>query len=265
MAGFVRSVALNPARHVRSAEEMSRMAPFTDGGRTVDRTNWYTTYISYYPFGAAIALALDLTLRDRTDGRISLDDYMRAMWRLHGKPGGRRPGHVDRPYSMADAEARLAEVSGDPAFARDFFSRYITGRETADYGRLFMRAGLVLRKENPGRPWVGDVRLELRGGSVLLAEAPAFATPLYAAGLDVGDEIRQLAGTRLASPEDLYSVLRRQKPGDVLPIAFVDRTGLERKSSVTVAEDPRIELVPVERAGGTLTAAQKLFRDRWLN
>ena len=46
---------------------------------------------------------------------MTLDDFMRAMWRAYGKPGGAREGYVDRPYSLADAEARLAEVSGDPA------------------------------------------------------------------------------------------------------------------------------------------------------
>ena len=50
---FIGSIANNPARLVRSAEEMSRMAPFTDGARTIDRTNWSRTVISYYPFGAA--------------------------------------------------------------------------------------------------------------------------------------------------------------------------------------------------------------------
>src|SRR5262249_5446060 len=106
---FVEAVVLGPGRTIRSAEEMSRMAAFTDGERPSDRTNWPNTFISYYQFGAAIALALDLTLRDRSDGRLNLDDYMRAMWRVHGRPGGAREGFVDRPYTNADAEARLAE------------------------------------------------------------------------------------------------------------------------------------------------------------
>ena len=59
---------------------------------------------------------------------------MRAMWRVHGKPGGAREGYVDRPYTAADAEARLAEVERRRAPSpRDFFSRYIHGREAADY------------------------------------------------------------------------------------------------------------------------------------
>jgi predicted metalloprotease with PDZ domain len=265
IGGLVRSVALDPAREVRSAEEMSRMAPFTDGGRPVDRTNWPSTFISYYSFGGAIALALDLTLRERSGGRVTLDDYMRAMWRVHGKPGGTREGYVDRPYTIADAEARLAEVAGDPAFARDFFARYIQGHEVAEYARLLAQAGLALRKSNAGHAWWGDVRLEPGNGAVRVAAAPAIDTPAYAAGLDVDDEVRQMDRARIASPEDINAVLRRHRPGDAILVVFVDRTGAQKETSVTLREDPDLNLLPIEDLGGALTPAQKTFRQHWLN
>jgi predicted metalloprotease with PDZ domain len=99
---LVRTTLLSPGRLVRSAEEMSRMAPFTDRGLAGDRTNFSNTYISYYPFGGAIALGLDLTLRERSDGRITLDDFMRAMWRAHGKPAAPRPTRTRWPTSSND-------------------------------------------------------------------------------------------------------------------------------------------------------------------
>src|SRR5204863_256309 len=43
LADLVETVSTSPGRLVRSAEEMSRMAPFTDGGRPIDRTNWPIT------------------------------------------------------------------------------------------------------------------------------------------------------------------------------------------------------------------------------
>jgi predicted metalloprotease with PDZ domain len=263
MAGLVTSVASNPARLIRSAEEMSQMAPFTDGSRSTDRTNFSSTVISYYQFGGAIALALDLTLRERSAGRITLDDYMRALWRVHGKPGGRREGYVDRPYTMADVETRLAEVSGDPAFARDFFGRYIRGREVADYTRLLAQAGIVLRNTAAGTASWGDVRLEGRSGTVRVSVAPQIGTPAYAAGLDVGDELRELDGVRLSSPEDVSAVLRRHRPGDRIPVIFVDRGGMTRTSTINLVEEQRLVLEPVE-AGGVLTPAQRTFRERWL-
>ena len=259
---LIETVTQNPGRLVRSAEEMSRMAPFTDGGHTVDRTNWSTTFISYYPFGGAIALALDLTLRDRTDGRVSLDDFMQAMWRSYGKPGGSRQGYVDRPYTIADAEATLAEVSGDPAFAREFFARYIQGHDVADYARLLSRAGFTVRKRHPGRAWLGDLRLESRNGA-RVANLVAPAWPMYSAGLDQDDELQQMDGRRINGDGDVAAVLQKRKPGDTIPIVFIDRTGVPKTVSISLGEDPHVDVVPAE-TGGTLSAAQKAFRERWL-
>jgi predicted metalloprotease with PDZ domain len=265
MSGLIAAVVIDPAHLVRSAEEMSQMAVFTDGGSPRDRTNWPQTVISYYPFGGAIALALDLTLRGQSDGQTTLDDFMRAMWRVHGAPGGAREGYVDRPYSMADAQTRLAEVSADAAFARDFFARFIQGRELADYANLVQRAGILVRKSAPGRAWIGDVRFDDRNGTVRLASRPPFGSPIYTAGLDVGDEFRQVDGTRIQSVADLTTVLGRRRPGDHLAVVFADRSGRQRTSTITLSEDPAFELVPVERAGGALTAAQRTFREHWVN
>jgi predicted metalloprotease with PDZ domain len=253
----------SPGHLVRSAEEMSRMAAFIDGGRAIDKTNWSIANISYYPFGGAIALALDLTLRDRSDSRLSLDDFMRAMWRTFGKPGGAREGYVDRPYTMADAEETLASVSGDRAFARDFFARFIQGHDVADYARLLARAGFAVRKRNPGGAWLGDLRLSA-GNGARVANLIAPTWPAYRSGLDQDDELRVLDGRPINGEGDLSAVLRQHKPGDSVSMAFTGRTGKQTTSRVVLAEDPHIEIVPVESAGGSLTEAQKAFRRAWL-
>src|SRR5882762_4893864 len=43
--------------------------------------------VSYYAKGSLVALCLDLLVRDKTRGRKSLDDVMRALWRRHGLTG----------------------------------------------------------------------------------------------------------------------------------------------------------------------------------
>jgi predicted metalloprotease with PDZ domain len=262
---MVTSVSLNTARLVRSAEEMSRMAPFVDRGLAGDRTNWSTTVISYYDFGAAIALALDLSLRERSNGLVTLDDYMRALWVKHGKPGGARPGYVDQPYTMTDAEVRLAEVSDDASFARDFFARYVQGHEIADYERLLAQAGLLLRKSREGRAWIGEIRLDERGSALRVASQVPFETPAYEAGLDVGDEIRELDGHRIRTYSDFSSVLSRRRPGDTIKVVFIDRSGRAKTAVLALQEDPTLELVPIESTGGSLATAQQQLRTRWLH
>ena len=55
---------------------MSRLAPLVDAAQWIDRTNWENTAISYYTFGAAIGLGFDLAIREHTNGRATLDDFM---------------------------------------------------------------------------------------------------------------------------------------------------------------------------------------------
>jgi predicted metalloprotease with PDZ domain len=211
---------------------------------------------------------------------VSLDDYMRAMWLAHGKPGGPSPGLVAKPYTLQDARDRLAEVSGDRRFADQFFDKYIEGRETPDYARLFRRAGLVLRRRNAGAAWAGVLdqagggrRGGRRGavaagglavpGGVRIPELLAWGTPAFEAGLDEGDVLTHADGEVVASVEDWQEAIRAHKPGDRMPIRFT-RRGAALQRAITLVEDPTLEVVSLESTGGTLSSDQRAFRDAWL-
>ncbi len=140
---------------------MSQLAPFVDARRCRSiATNFDNTFISYYTWGAAIGLGLDLTLRDRCDGRVTLDDFMRALWEKYGKPGARTPGYVDTPYTIDDLKAALAAVAGDAAFADDFFARYIEGREVVDLRAAAGAGRLRPAPAAPGRAFAGALRIQ---------------------------------------------------------------------------------------------------------
>jgi predicted metalloprotease with PDZ domain len=257
------AVVNGTGRRFRSAIDASRMAPFTDSARAVDRTNFSNTYISYYTYGAAIALGLDLSLRDRTDSRITLDDYMRALWLEFGKPGGPAPGLVARPYTLRDLRDTLVEVSEDRAFADRFFDRFIEGRDVVDYATLLARAGCVLRKRHPGRGWIGHLDLVRDSDGVKIGRLLAPGTPAYAAGLEQDDVIAALDNKPVATTADVEFALRDLRPGDRATIAYL-RRGTPARTTVTVAEDPSLDLVTLEAAGGKLTPAQQAFRQKWL-
>ncbi len=259
----VSTVVTSPATKFRSAEDMSRMAPFVDAASWIDRTNWENTFISYYTFGATLGLGLDLSLREHSGGRVTLDDFMRAMWGAYGRPGGARPGYVDHPYTMADVRDRLADVSGDPAFADDLVRRYVEGHEVMDYARLFEPAGLVLRRADPGAASLGPLPLDRAGTSLRLAGPTEIGSAAYEAHLDEGDEISTLDGRSVTTLEQLNAALKRHKPGDTVAVGF-SRHGIAMSTEAVLEEDPRLEVVPIEAAGGALTPAQQAFRAAWL-
>lgn len=264
LGGAINAVVTSPGRLVRTAEEMSQLAPFTDAATAIDRTAFDNTYLSYYTWGRVIGLGLDLTLRARTDQRVTLDDLMRALWQKFGKPGGQLTGYVDHPYSSDDVRKTLGEVAGDQSFADDFFRRYIQGHEVVDYESLLARAGLLWRRISPGRASLGLVRLQDSPGGARLAAATPMGSPAYAAGLDRDDVIVALDGVAVRDAPGLLRALEREKPGRRIPLTF-ERNGQRQTTIVTLEEDARRELVAAEEAGVALSEIQRRFREAWLS
>jgi predicted metalloprotease with PDZ domain len=251
---LVDSVVRAPGRRFASPQEMSLRAPFVDAATAIDPTNFSNTFVSYYPYGAAIALALDLTLRQQFEG-VTLDDFMRHMWTTQGK--------TERPYSTEDLIRGLAATTKDAKFAADFFARSITGSELPDYAPLLSQAGLKLRPKNAGQASFGRVGWEREGKSVILRGLPLIGEPLYVAGLDRGDEIVTIGRFRIDAEADVRRALDRHEPGDEVAVRFI-RRGQERSVSVRLVEDGALEVVRLEDTGGVPTEAQLAFRTAWL-
>ena len=264
LAGGINAVTLGPGRRFRTAEDMSRLAPFVDAAASIDRTSFDNTFISYYTWGAALGLGLDLSLRERSDGRVTLDHFMRAMWQKFGKSGESTPGYVARPYTSADLKAVLADVSGDAAFANDFFARYIQGHDVVDYSRLLGLAGFRVRRANPDAAWIGEFEVQASAGGLRIASAVPFGSPAYEAGLERDDVIVSFGGRRAADNQTLVAALEAHKPGAAVEVVF-ERRAHTVKSTLHLTEDPRIEIVPIEAEGRRLTDAQGRFRDAWLS
>ena len=252
-----------PARKYRSVEEMSRFAQFVDGAVWTDPANNDNHFVSYYDWGAIIGLGLDLSLRARSDHKATLDHYMRRLWQEFGRAASTSEGAVARPYTAQDLRRVLADVDGDRAFADDFFERFVHGRDVLDYAPLLARAGLILRKRGPGRPWIGPLWLDAANGTPRIAVPTLEDTPAYAAGLDRGDELLSFDGVAISSRSRLDEAVERRRPGDNVRLS-IRRRGVVQDLTLTIGEDPRLELVPVERTGRPPSAAESEFRRRWL-
>ena len=257
LANSALTVAASPAYRFRSAVEMSQMAPFTDAARSNDPTNFAYSFNNYYPLGASLALALDLSLRERSGGKVTLDDYMRILWRIHGKPASNRPGYVARPYTVEDARAALAEIS-DGAFATDFFGRHIEGREVPDFARLLGLAGVVVRPRNPGEAWSGAT-IDATGRVSAQRGLMEWGSPAFAAGIEHGDVIVSVDGKPFTQ-----ALVNNRKPGDKVTVSVRHPGGVTQDGTLTFAEDPARQAVLVEATGRQPTPAQKAFRNNWL-
>jgi predicted metalloprotease with PDZ domain len=118
---------------------------------------------------------------------------------------------------------------------------------------LLAPAGLMVRKRNPGEGWSG-AQVDASGKVMQLV---AWGTPAFEAGLEQDDVITTVDGKP-------FETFKGRKPGDRLALQVTRPTGQSVSLTVTLLEDPTLESLAVEDGGGTLSAAQKAFRESWL-
>ena len=169
--------------------------------------------VSYYGKGSLIALAFDLTIRAKTEGRKSLDDVMLALWQRFGHdfyPSG------GRGVTEAEVEALFDEVSG--LKLKPMFERYVRGTEDLPLAKLYAPFGVKLTDERKNSKPSLDVSIGREGADCKLSQVHEGGAA-HAAGLSAGDLLIAVDGLRVAgNPNNLDGLLSRFKVGDTVAV-----------------------------------------------
>ncbi|MBM4196707.1 MAG: M61 family metallopeptidase [Gammaproteobacteria bacterium] len=197
--------------------------------------------VSYYSKGAMVALALDLEVRLRTEGRVTLDDIMRTLWASYGKEL--------RGLSDGAFEELAAEVTGSDL--AEFFRNHVRGTVDPPVGILLAQFGVRLQlraaesatdaggnagtRQNRPRPWLGLRTRQVQGRTRVTHVLEG--SPAQAAGLYADDEIVALNGLR-ADGEAWDGLLDRLVIGQDVAVHLLRRDEL-REIRLAAVEPPR--------------------------
>ncbi|MCU0727579.1 MAG: PDZ domain-containing protein, partial [Planctomycetes bacterium] len=233
LARMIRTLGETPGHAVDSVEQSS-----FDAWIKLYRPheNLRNMTVSYYLKGALVALLIDLTIRDATDGAKSLDDVLRALWAGYRA----RPERGFTESELMEALAGAAGRSLEPEIGA-----WVKGTGPLPFEETLARVGLALVPSDgsgPSRPWLGIVPGE--GGKV---KEVLDGSPARAAGLNAGDELIALDGFRLG---DLSERLAEKQAADRV-VFTVCRRGRLREIPVVLGGDPGFDraLRPREGAG----------------
>ena len=248
-----------PGSRLMSAEESSLSAPFIDDAPHAQLTNLANTSISYYPKGELIGMVLDLIVRGRTKGKSSLDDVMRSMYEEFYLKSSNNSYYLrGRGYTTEDVQRIASQIAG--ADLADFFSRHVRLTEVLPYDEAFRYVGLKLKRNQMRYPNSAGITLDSDDEAGMRILNVRNNSPAEDAGLQVGDEIADVAGRRVTQ-DSWFATLARYKAGDSVPIT-VKRDRQTIKTKIVMGQPDRfehkIELNP------DATAEQKALRAAWL-
>lgn len=240
---------LTPGRNKMSVEEASFDAWVK---RYRPDENTINSAIDYYSKGSLLGVALDLTLRERTNGAKSLDDVMRTLYSEFALN--------NKNYTPEDFQKVCEQVAGGSL--EPFFARFVRGRGDIDFDTPLKAVGLQVQRTFPGvAPFPhlgGNFASDPLG--VKISSLPS-DTPAYEQGLSAGDIVLAVDDLRVTSGDDLTRRVYAHSPGDTLRITVV-RADRLLTIPIKLGERTRLNyrITPVTNP----TEAQKKLYRGWL-
>ena len=178
----------------------------------------------YYPKGSLTGLLLDISIRDATDNRHSLDEVTRNLYTRFYKQG--------KGFRTADLLALLTEA-GLPD-AAGFYQKYVNGRDDLPYEQILPKAGIAVQRHSTTSPLLG-VQMG-SAANLIMGVVPGGAAEV--AGVQAGDTLVSVGDVTAAPDQDWGPAFRdryRGKAGAPLPIV-VRREGRTVTLNGTVVE-----------------------------
>ena len=253
----------NMARKDLLAEELEsyygtpgniRISPELASERAVDTTGINGDYgVNYYTQGRLIGTALDLILRDSTNGAKGLDDFMRAMYDRFA---------LKRGFTTDDVARTAGDVCG--CNLRRFFDDHVRNPRPIDFSAPLRSIGLRIRVDTVAatdssgsalpdtRIWAYPRRSDRRMRVWLQDPSSVWGR----AGLHTGQDLVAFNGVQVDSFPDFRRAVRTIRVGSDVPVDIVKDgkpqritvrvTGYQRPR-VTISEDPTASPAQVER------------------
>lgn len=168
--------------------------------------NTPNTVVSYYAKGALTALALDITIQTKTEGRVSLDDVMRQLWKEFGNEKQGLP--------EGEFEKICERVSG--LHLKSFFDSWVRGTGDQPITSLLLGVGLksethVDKSEHKITNNFGcDVVMQ---GPMIVVKTVHNDSAAEKAGLAAGDELVAFEGVKL-NRKSLANLYKQYQSGE---------------------------------------------------
>ncbi len=209
--------------------------------------------------GELITAALDLTIRDATQGRRTMDDVMRAMMDRHSGARG---------FIGEDVAHEVARVCG--CDVEPFFAAHVHGRAPLDFNRYLALIGLAARVDwTPALNRNGTLQPDLRvfawqpeGESGLRLYVLDTTTVWEQAGLHTGDRVDSINGVPIHDVGVFRAAIARLRIGDSVRVEVRRPSGPYHTALVVTGY--RHAVVTIQERSD-VSAAQRALRAAWMS
>lgn len=215
-------------------------------------SNSLNTMISYYTKGAVVGLILDLTIRSKTQGILSLNNLMQILWRDYGSK--------NIGVTTMDVQNIASGLCGENLTS--LFDLLLRSTEDYDFVELFSKFGLdcqIGRPDGLEPPWLG-IRADYKCSS-LAVKSVYESGPAQVAGIIPSDTIVAIDGTKPSS--NWQKDIAERSVAKPVTISYIrQRNGTLYDTKLELASQPASECKITEDPNASSDA--KALRNGWL-
>ncbi|WP_181306801.1 peptidase M61 [Rufibacter sp. XAAS-G3-1] len=219
-------------------------------------------YGNVYQKGALIGMALDIRLRELSNGKYGIRNLMKDLSQTYGK---------DKSFRDEELFDKITALTFPEI--RDFFRRHVEGNEPLPYSEIFRKVGITYqpkgtqRRISLGRPTLG---YDQASGHLMIASVENLNAFGKQMGYKAGDQLWQINGEdlNLRNFTDMINkhVMNGQEGSPItITVGRKDASGtvkpVELKANLVAAEEPVSHLLTPDPKA---TPAQLSLRQAWL-
>lgn len=242
---------------IKTAQNFDDTMSFTEMSKNVLQEEYQESYYNVYLKGALIGMALDIRLRELSNGEMGLLDLMKKLTQKYGK---------NKPFE----DDELFKVITDLTFPEigEFLNTYVSGNTPIPYGEFFKKVGLEMREgeipvdfflKDPSTPYITINA----AGEILIRDDMPLNTFFQEMGLKGGDIIKSINKKEydVQNIYDLISDSMNWTAGEEISFVIV-RNGsvLQKTGKIIEPMSTGLRLVEIMSADGD----QMELRHSWL-
>ncbi|NJY62454.1 peptidase M61 [Salinimicrobium sp. CDJ15-81-2] len=240
-----------------SSKAFDDTMPFTVMSENILEEQYQDSYYNVYLKGALIGMALDIRLRELSNGEMGLLDLMKKLTNKYGK---------DRPFKDEELISAIVELTYPEI--QEFFDTYVSGSTPIPYNEFFKKVGLEMREgEIPVDYFLQDQATPYitinAAGEIVVRDDLTLSTFFTETGIKAGDIIKSING-KAYSVQNIYDLISDSvnwKVGEDITLKIV-RNGNEMiiQSKIIEPMSKGMRLVELMNADGE----QMELRHSWL-
>ena len=242
---------------INTAKRFDDTMPFTIMSENILEDEYKDSYYNVYQKGALIGMALDIRLRELSDGEMGLLDLMKELTEKFGK---------DKPFNDDELISDIVEMTYPEIEV--FFDKYVSGTTPIPYDQFFAKAGLELKEaEIPVGYFLKDESTPYitvnQQGNIMLRNDTELSSFYEELGLQGGDVIQSINGTKYNAENvyDLITAAQGWEAGDDISVSVIrDSEPLAIDSQITEPTAMGTKLVEIPNA----SSEQIELRYSWL-